>query len=41
MTFPVWVKFNNLCDNTPVFLRKTAYLESNVIPAMTPRTNVS
>ena len=25
MTFPVWVLFLNLCDDTPVFPTETAY----------------
>ena len=40
-TFPVWVLFINLCDDTPVFLTETTYQESNVIQSMTPHTNVS
>ena len=41
MTFPVWVQFINLCDNTPVFLRHIAYQELNVIQRMIPRTELN
>ena len=28
---PQWVRFLNLCDRTPVFIRHIAYQESNVV----------
>ena len=41
ITSPEWLKFINLCDKTPGFLRQSTYQELDVIQRMTPRTNVS